>query len=615
MEWHLSLGLDPKRLLFHQHTKEELAHYARAAFDIQFDFGGTLDFQEIEGVHNRGDFDLGAASGVLRQEARVLRSAEQQALPAVRRRDIGRRRSHGAGGARQRVQEEKVEGEDEGRTVLGAASGARADQGGCVSAREEGRHAGVRRRSSRTSCASAFPVFYDESGAIGRRYRRQDEVGTPVLPHRSTVRRRRTAPSRFAIATRSLQERVAADRVASIIRERLSHDAGEPIALARSLREGGEAFMEEISREYYLAHSGQKPTAGAAADLREARRGRRRRRARADARGVSGQRAAGREEHRSARAAARLAGRVAERAASSRRSTSARSPGKARRSCACRTVAQIKFEAMAIEIANNPRRATIGTRSRRRAPSSSAPSWRRFAASGFSASETSPKSSDLAPSYNATFELLSGISLERAARRVRAVSARHAVAVGRGACRSSSKRVLGMTAGEATRADALALFRAREFDSGFPAIADGGVDSPAGARDGHRSARGRTHHARHRRARGEALARFLRAGARAGRGVSRAAPARRADRIGARSCTSSGHALHFAYMRPDLPFEYRWLGDNSITEGYAMLFDHLIAGRGVAQALHRAAHRACCRRSSARRASRSCTSCDATRRS
>ena len=47
-----------------------------------------------------------------------------------------------------------------------------------------------------------------------------------------------------------------------------------------------------------------------------------------------------------------------------------------------------------------------------------------------------------------------------------------------------------------------------------------------------------------------------------------------------------GHALHFAYMRPDLPYEYRWLGDNSITEGYAMLFDHLMQDRGVAQALH-----------------------------
>ena len=41
-----------------------------------------------------------------------------------------------------------------------------------------------------------------------------------------------------------------------------------------------------------------------------------------------------------------------------------------------------------------------------------------------------------------------------------------------------------------------------------------------------------------------------------------------------------GHALHFAYMQPDLPFEYRWLGDNSITEGYAMLFDHRMQDSG-----------------------------------
>ena len=37
-----------------------------------------------------------------------------------------------------------------------------------------------------------------------------------------------------------------------------------------------------------------------------------------------------------------------------------------------------------------------------------------------------------------------------------------------------------------------------------------------------------------------------------------------------------GHALHFAYTRADYPFEYRWVGDNSVTESYAMLFDHLM---------------------------------------
>ena len=40
-----------------------------------------------------------------------------------------------------------------------------------------------------------------------------------------------------------------------------------------------------------------------------------------------------------------------------------------------------------------------------------------------------------------------------------------------------------------------------------------------------------------------------------------------------------GHALHFGYMREDYPFEYRWLGDNSVTEAYAMLFDHRMLNR------------------------------------
>ena len=44
-----------------------------------------------------------------------------------------------------------------------------------------------------------------------------------------------------------------------------------------------------------------------------------------------------------------------------------------------------------------------------------------------------------------------------------------------------------------------------------------------------------------------------------------------------------GHALHFAYMRPDLPMEYRWMGDNSVTEAFAMLFDHLMQDAGWLQ--------------------------------
>jgi glycyl-tRNA synthetase (class II) len=73
------------RLHFHQHTPQELAHYARAAFDIQFDFGGTLGFQEIEGVHHRGDFDLGRHQEYSGKKLEYYDQVGQPPLRAVRR--------------------------------------------------------------------------------------------------------------------------------------------------------------------------------------------------------------------------------------------------------------------------------------------------------------------------------------------------------------------------------------------------------------------------------------------------------------------------------------------------------------------------------------------------
>src|ERR1043166_7235221 len=56
MAWHRELGLTPEKLRWHEHTGSELAHYARAAYDIEYEF--PFGWSEIEGIHNRGDFDL-----------------------------------------------------------------------------------------------------------------------------------------------------------------------------------------------------------------------------------------------------------------------------------------------------------------------------------------------------------------------------------------------------------------------------------------------------------------------------------------------------------------------------------------------------------------------------
>ncbi|MEI6079255.1 MAG: glycine--tRNA ligase, partial [bacterium] len=57
MKFYKDLGITPSKLQFHQHGEGELAHYAKQAFDIQYEF--PIGWQEIEGVHDRTDFDLG----------------------------------------------------------------------------------------------------------------------------------------------------------------------------------------------------------------------------------------------------------------------------------------------------------------------------------------------------------------------------------------------------------------------------------------------------------------------------------------------------------------------------------------------------------------------------
>jgi hypothetical protein len=185
---------------------------------------------------------------------------------------------------------------------------------------------------------------------------------------------------------------------------------------------------------------------------------------------------------------------------------------------------------------------------------------------------------DIAPSYIGSFEELSGIDLralasecERFLRETESMWADvHADAV---------RKQLGIRPNEATRADALALMRAPRFDPYFPAsemestvrrqvsemgtnpAADGRIIYDLSPRPGKRS---RAFCAPVRVPREVYLVLLPHGGATDYRTLLH----------------ELGHALHFGYMRDDLPFEYRWLGDNSITEGYAMLFDHLLHDPG-----------------------------------
>jgi hypothetical protein len=181
---------------------------------------------------------------------------------------------------------------------------------------------------------------------------------------------------------------------------------------------------------------------------------------------------------------------------------------------------------------------------------------------------------EIAPDYNSTFHVLSGINLSELEAECRTCLS-ETRAMWDELLPGAVRRSLGVPVSELTRADALALFRAREFDQFFPAetmqdvvvrqMADMRIDARASGRIRYDT------------------------GEREGK-RSRAfcSPVRIPEEVylvmrphGGQTDYQTllhelGHALHFANMRADYPFEYRWAGDNSVTESYAMLFDHLL---------------------------------------
>jgi len=177
MEWHRALGLAPERLRFKPH--EQLAHYARAAADIEFDFGGSLGFQEIEGIHNRTDFDLGRHQEYSGKKLEYFdQPNNRRYIPYVVETSVGADRTTLAVLVNA-YREEEVPGESEGRTVLGLAPSVAPIKAGVFPlVKKDGMPEMAERVAN--DLRRAFPVFYDDGGAIGRRYRRQDEIGTPL---------------------------------------------------------------------------------------------------------------------------------------------------------------------------------------------------------------------------------------------------------------------------------------------------------------------------------------------------------------------------------------------------------------------------------------------------
>ena len=219
MQWHIDNGVRPARLRWHEHDK--LAHYADAAFDIQYEF--PIGWQEVEGIHSRTDYDLGRHQEYSGKKMEYFDpQTKERYVPYVVETAAGLDRTI-LMLLSDAYREEEVEGEQ--RVVMGFHPKIAPIKAAVFPlVKKEGMpdiaHAiekDLRRH---------FNAFYDEKGAVGRRYRRMDEAGTPFCV---TIDGDTLADGTITVRDRDTMEqvRIPRDNVAAFVEDKISE--WEPI--------------------------------------------------------------------------------------------------------------------------------------------------------------------------------------------------------------------------------------------------------------------------------------------------------------------------------------------------------------------------------------------------
>ena len=217
MQWVRELGIRAEKLRFHQHAKDELAHYARDAYDIQYEF--PFGWQEFEGIHNRGDFDLSNHQKHSGKKLEYVDAASNERyIPSIIETSAGADRTALVVLA-DAYREEAVEGDKEPRVVLKLHPGLAPLKAAVFPLVNKDGMPELSRRIY-DDLRKTFNVFFDDGGSIGRRYRRQDEAGTPFCV---TVDGQSTQDQTVTVRDRDtlIQERIAAGQLVGYIASKL----------------------------------------------------------------------------------------------------------------------------------------------------------------------------------------------------------------------------------------------------------------------------------------------------------------------------------------------------------------------------------------------------------
>jgi glycyl-tRNA synthetase len=247
MKWYYDMGIEEGKMILREHTQDELAHYSIGTADIeyQFPFMAEGEFGELEGISHRGDFDLRS-----HMEGKLDENSDPLELQLG---EDGKPKWKGSG--KDLSYRDNLTNEKYTPHVIEPSAGAdratlaflcdayvvdeQPDENGKMQKREvlklHPRLAPIKaavfplvKKDGMPEVAKDiylklkkdFKVFYDEKGAVGRRYRRQDEAGTPYC---ITVDGQSLEDQTVTIRDRDTleQSRVKIDELASIIRQRI----------------------------------------------------------------------------------------------------------------------------------------------------------------------------------------------------------------------------------------------------------------------------------------------------------------------------------------------------------------------------------------------------------
>jgi glycyl-tRNA synthetase len=213
--WWIRLGIREDHLRLRPHGGDELSHYSTATSDVEYLF--PIGWQELEGIANRGDFDLTQHSQASGQKLEYVDSASgERYIPHVIEPAAGADRALLAFLV-DAYDEDEIEGEK--RTVLRLHPLLAPVKVAVLPlVRKDGQPELA--REVYQELRQRMQAEYDEGGAIGRRYRRQDEIGTPwavTVDHQSLEDRTVTVRDRDSLA----QDRIAIDELADELERRL----------------------------------------------------------------------------------------------------------------------------------------------------------------------------------------------------------------------------------------------------------------------------------------------------------------------------------------------------------------------------------------------------------